>query len=584
MNEKIFNRRWTRGIRPLLWWLLLVAVLFGLRTHQRLSEQTQLVFSLSLQGQPLYGATVKLDEQTFESGWRIPVGWHRLDILHPKADSFSTNFFIWYGNHDFGDIALNRAYGNLTVSVSPPARWLVIQGPEWSATLKDSSGTNATVPTDAYSVEADFPHSKEQQQLVVGSFSSPRHIAPSFGTVQLDCNQTDAIYQLQDENGQDISAGALPATITELPVGDYSIFASHHGNQRKSSVFVKVDETNEVPVDFDYGMAVFETTPPGVAVSADNGRQYGETPLALNELLAGTWNFTLQHDGYASVQVAVAVTADQTNFISTNLVSFNYINAMNAAQQYLAESNYNQAGVAVDQAIQAAPSDVAAIALQQKITMLSNIQIAESEGRQGNFTAGIKSLQSALSLEPDNKQAKQLLADYQKREPEQLERERQLARLNAPKQAFDAALGQNQYAGASFYRPLYFTTGKNVHDVGPALYTALTNEPSPWVVTRFEFPVPDIFVVEAKQSFFGGMRKCVIIGGQAKDDETQIWGKVLEYDANHTLVVQSLLNIKDNVQYNIINPTAYGPSDYHQQWVRDGVQRISERIQRAIEQ
>jgi len=51
------QRGWMRGLRPIFYWLLLVLVLFGIRTHQRLMEQTRLAFSLSLQGRPLYGAT-----------------------------------------------------------------------------------------------------------------------------------------------------------------------------------------------------------------------------------------------------------------------------------------------------------------------------------------------------------------------------------------------------------------------------------------------------------------------------------------------------------------------------------------------
>jgi hypothetical protein len=132
---------------------------------------------------------------------------------------------------------------------------------------------------------------------------------------------------------------------------------------------------------------------------------------------------------------------------------------------------------------------------------------------------------------------------------------------------------------------LYFTTGKTAHDIGPAINNALTNGSSPWTVTLFEFPLPDIFVVEANQHYFGGMRKCLIIGGQAKDDETQIFAKVLEYESNHTIVMQNLFSIKDNVQYALIDPNAYpDPSDIRQGRIRDGVQIISERIQRAIGQ
>ena len=152
-----------------------------------------------------------------------------------------------------------------------------------------------------------------------------------------------------------------------------------------------------------------------------NGRQRGETPITLAELPVGTWNFTLERNGYAPVQVALEVTANQTNLISTNLVSLEYINGMNEARQYLAVTNLYQAKAAVDRAIQASPSDPSAVALQQKIALLTTIQNAESMGAEGNFTNGINLLQSVLKLEPDNERAKELVADYTNREQQRLE-------------------------------------------------------------------------------------------------------------------------------------------------------------------
>ena len=59
------QRGWMRGVRPLFWWLLLVRVLLGIRTHQRLSEQTRLLFSVSMSGQPLFsGVLVNIGRAT----------------------------------------------------------------------------------------------------------------------------------------------------------------------------------------------------------------------------------------------------------------------------------------------------------------------------------------------------------------------------------------------------------------------------------------------------------------------------------------------------------------------------------------
>src|SRR5216684_4203654 len=71
------QRHWSQGLRPLWWWLLLVLVLFGIRTHQRLSEETRLDFSLSLQNRSvLREASAGLDGQPVASGERVRIGWH----------------------------------------------------------------------------------------------------------------------------------------------------------------------------------------------------------------------------------------------------------------------------------------------------------------------------------------------------------------------------------------------------------------------------------------------------------------------------------------------------------------------------
>jgi hypothetical protein len=104
------SRRWLRVLRPLLWWLLLVLLLFAHRTHQRLSEQTRLTFAVTLLDRGITEeAVVRLGDNPAVSGQRVSLGWHKLTISHPKAEPFLTNLFIWYGERDLGKIALRRA-------------------------------------------------------------------------------------------------------------------------------------------------------------------------------------------------------------------------------------------------------------------------------------------------------------------------------------------------------------------------------------------------------------------------------------------------------------------------------------------
>ena len=114
-SENHGQHQW-RILRPLFWWLLLVLVLFGIHTHQRLMEKTRLDFVITLQGQPV-GATTTLDGKPAISGQNISLGNHTFVVTHPKGETFSASWFGWYGEHDLGTIDLKRTKGTLAVTV-----------------------------------------------------------------------------------------------------------------------------------------------------------------------------------------------------------------------------------------------------------------------------------------------------------------------------------------------------------------------------------------------------------------------------------------------------------------------------------
>ena len=597
---------WRRVLRPLFWWLLLVLVMFGIRTHQRWMALTRLNFSVSLQGQAV-DATATLDGQPVISGQNISLGSHQLVITKPKADSYSTNLFIFYGAHNLGDIALKRTLGSLAVSVTPPAQSLIIRGPEWSVSLRNSSGTNVSVPTDDYYVEADFPHSQERRRVSVNAYiPNPLTIAPSFGSVDLGCNQPDATYQFQDANGQNVSSGSLPATITELPPGSYSVTATHHGHQHQDQIFVSTGKTNTVPMNFDYGAASFETMPSGATVTDGRGSQYGETPLKMSEIPVGAWNFTLQRAGYAPVQVALEVVVNQTNLISTNLVSYDYINGMNDARRYLAVTNLYLAKQGVDQAIHASPSDPDAIALQQRIAVLTTIQNAESMGAEGNYTNGINLLQSVLKVEPDNEHAKELVADYtikeqerleaiRKREAELAEQERQRqARILAEQQAqqrireLGRALndGSRRYENAAQFSSHELVTTNSATILSTAISSALSGADPPFENVRLNWINQHLFMVEARQRVGIGYRDCLIFGSQVRENETRIQFKVFEYEQPPVMnLLGGVLQLKPEIKITSQDPqVAAAQAERFQLRIKEGINLVTSLIQRAIDQ
>ncbi|MDE3067879.1 MAG: hypothetical protein KGJ60_10060 [Verrucomicrobiota bacterium] len=173
-------------------------------------------------------APATFDGQPAVNGERIPLGNHTFDLTNPKADAFSTNLFVWYGPHNLGEIELKRSMGTLSVQATPPAPTITITGPEFSTTLYDCAGTNLTVPTDQYTMRAEYPHwSQTQNAGVLANLPTICAFAPRFGALCLTCNEKEATFRLESADGQAVADGSLPATLTGLPTGEYVATVSY---------------------------------------------------------------------------------------------------------------------------------------------------------------------------------------------------------------------------------------------------------------------------------------------------------------------------------------------------------------------
>ena len=123
------NHAWLRALRPLLWWFLVVLVILGVLWHRHAMEKTHLNYTVALAGHRLPDANITLDGQPVPSGQRLSLGKHTLTVTHPKAATFTTNFFGWYGGRNLGEIHLQRTMGSLNVTATPAVPTLTITGP-----------------------------------------------------------------------------------------------------------------------------------------------------------------------------------------------------------------------------------------------------------------------------------------------------------------------------------------------------------------------------------------------------------------------------------------------------------------------
>ena len=535
------SRRWLRVLRPFAWWLVLVLGLYGIRTHQRLIEQTRIRFTVDLEGKPVgYEATTSVDGRPVTNGERVSLGSHRFVVSHPKAETISTNLFVWYGERDLGTITLKRTRGMLALEVKPPAARLTLVGAEWSLNLTDSAGVTSSVPTDVYQVQAQW--------------------------------------------------------------------ANHEGRDRVAVVTGQTGFLRLAPL---LGSLTLESDPTGATVIGSNGRQLGTTPLTLAELSPGVWKVELRLDGYIPVPLSVAVMGSQTSSIRTNLVSWQYSQAMATARQSLASRDADRMLEALAAALKAKPDDPDATALQrqaaalqrdaaerqQQATIAKRLGEAKAMMERGDYAGARSETEAVLKLEADNGQALALEKEMATREENKRKQAEQEAealrqeRSEQPKKSYEAILAK--VPDASLFDSQELKTSRPVREVEAAILKALRNVQPVFQVTRDAWTQPEIFEIQANQELTtalktsAGGRKCVIVGGQTKDDETRIYFKVLEYksEAVNKLSLGALIGAPGDVNYVPIHPSRIPQmTDKLKAQLQEGVSNVTARIRGVIGQ
>lgn len=554
---------WRRVLRPLFWWVLLVLVLYGIRLHQRLSAVTYLKFSSAVEGQTsIWDSGAQLDGKEFISGQNVRIGWHQLTLTQPNGYPITTNLFIWYGERNLGKITLERTKGTLSIQTTPIPERLIIRGPEFTTTLTNKNGFSARVPTDIYKVETFYKYWKSLEVVRVSTDTMANlSVAPRLGTIAITASHPDIYFDLNNGNGELLESGQLPITINGLPEDSkYRLKQSRGEDRQETSFFVVAGRTNDLKVEFVYGVVTIESTPAGAAVLKGD-KQLGLTPLTLPEVQPGTFAFSLRLDEYEPALANLVVTANQTNTFSTNLVSKDYTRAMNAAHQYYDGSDYDRAIEAATEALKHKSGDADATNLLAQATIQVHLARATSLANQGLFTNAIAEANLALGLAPENTQAKDLLADFTNREQLRLEairkreaelaeqarlrHERELAEQRARERAkefvqeFSNADAKHEDANLFLTRELTesnFPADKAADNI----VAAMRDSPITFDNAQINWITSYMFSIEPRQRMTPGYRSILIMGCQTRDNEVLIRFKVYEYEHEPVATVSLL--------------------------------------------
>lgn len=566
------NTHVLRIMRPLTWWFLLVLVLFGIRTHQRLREQTRLFFKVSLQGRNVEGEVIcRLDDQTVGGGEHLSAGPHRFSIIHPKAEPFSTNFFVLYNKCDFGQLDLVRSTGMLRVKAQPPAPFISITGTEFSRIILNTSGTNVSVPTGNYSIRARYANWEQSEDTAITSGSETEiSFAPKFGSLKVSCNKTNVAYTINNTEARWSTNGELPTEIYELPAGTYELSCRYRDDTKRQKIELKQNTTNEVNVEFVYGKVEISSEPIGATVSTLDGKILGETPILLDEQPVGAAEFNIERQGFQPARVSFIILKNETIEIKTNLVSLDYTRSMDNARRYLASGMYPFALASVDEALRASPNESEAILLKQEISELNQIESARKLNESGDYKGAIKILELALQASPQNGKAQRLLDSYKSKLQENEEASAKKTR-SQNSERLHSKFGERSkaFADGSMFQDQSVHTRKQIKELAEALSKTITSNSPTLRFSDISWEGPNVFTTQAVQENENITRVCLIGGGPAIDDGNEILFKVLEFQ-------------KDGKDWLPLSPQRTKLNEKQTAQVAEGFQFFSGLIKKAI--
>ena len=123
----------------------------------------------------------------------------------------------------------------------------------------------------------------EEMQIEVEADQTKRIQAPplrrSRGSAQIESRPTGASYELRQGEGL-IKGGTTPATIGELPTGQYQLLVKLDGRSRSEALEIRRDEVTTSDIEFASGMIAVKSQPPGAEIFL-NGQRAGIAPVEL---------------------------------------------------------------------------------------------------------------------------------------------------------------------------------------------------------------------------------------------------------------------------------------------------------------
>lgn len=153
------------------------------------------------------------------------------------------------------------------------------------------------------------------------------HLIRETGSLEITSSPTDSSFEVRPAppritiGGKDVRSGKTPASIADLPTGDYIVTFRRHGwPEHTENVTVENKQTAHVTSKFVGGTVTITSAPSAARVTRD-GEVIGETPLTLNDQQPGDASYSLDLDGFISATVQGTIEPEKTLMLNTELVA-----------------------------------------------------------------------------------------------------------------------------------------------------------------------------------------------------------------------------------------------------------------------
>lgn len=283
----------------------------GVMLYKSVAAKTAVTYDFLLDDKSLppgRSPMVKIDGQWLESGSHIKPGKHLISVSMNNVEPFEQRFWVIYGTKNLEKLPLDTCKGSLSVTVMPMPATVSVQQAGQIIKEGDAPLKLDKLTAGVYQLAIKHGNYGENHEVEVKrQQTTDSKIQLNLGNVSLASVPSDADYVINGEYGRHWE-GKLPATIADMPAGNYVVKVSRQGWELSSDIAVTVAGIATNVTKFPYASLSISSEPSGLTISS-GGNTLGKTPLALR-MKPGNYDLTAS-DGENDLTENVKLGSDE---------------------------------------------------------------------------------------------------------------------------------------------------------------------------------------------------------------------------------------------------------------------------------